>query len=251
MFLPACGNPRASRPSNTRGWNPGGFPCVVHLGDQRSGDLKPTVRQHADDLIGPIGEVVARAEPAPVDLTNPADLDRVWQEHRRWVAAIIMAYKPAWADVDDLLQEVAASLVRKGSEIREANAVRPWLRTVAINAARLAARTARSRPKPAFGGDQETSPVVGGSTDHAPPSQGLSDRQLGQRLMGLAAKLPDGYREPLLLKTVQGLSYREIGRILGLPETTIETRIARARKQLRDLAAEELEGAEELPGSGS
>lgn len=210
-------------------------------------DLKPTVRQHADD---PIGEDAARSNPAPIDLTNPVDLDRVWQEHRRWVAAIIMAYKPAWADVDDLLQEVAASLVRKGSEIRESNAVRPWLRTVAINAARLAARTARSRPKPAFGGDQDTPPVMGGSTDHAAPPQGLSDRQLGQRLMGLAAKLPDGYREPLLLKTVQGLSYREIGRILGLPETTIETRIARARKQLRDLAAEELEGAEELPGSG-
>ncbi len=55
--------------------------------------------------------------------------------------------------------------------------------------------------------------------------------------MDLASQLPDGYREPLLLKALHDLSYREIGEILDLPETTIETRIARGRRQLRELAA--------------
>jgi DNA-directed RNA polymerase specialized sigma24 family protein len=32
------------------------------------------------------------------------------------------------------------------------------------------------------------------------------------------------------------MSYREIGQVLGLPETTIETRIARARRMLREAA---------------
>ncbi len=63
--------------------------------------------------------------------------------------------------------------------------------------------------------------------------------------MELSQQLAEGYREPLLLKAVQGLSYREIGRILGLPETTVETRIARARRQLRELAASEKLGAAE------
>jgi RNA polymerase sigma-70 factor (ECF subfamily) len=53
----------------------------------------------------------------------------------------------------------------------------------------------------------------------------------------LAARLPDGYREPLLLKCVRGLSYRQIGELMGLPETTVETRIARGRRMLRELAA--------------
>jgi DNA-directed RNA polymerase specialized sigma24 family protein len=38
------------------------------------------------------------------------------------------------------------------------------------------------------------------------------------------------------LKAVHNLSYREIGLVLGLPETTIETRIARARRMLREAA---------------
>jgi len=54
--------------------------------------------------------------------------------------------------------------------------------------------------------------------------------------MELSADLPDGYREPLLLKCVQDMSYKQIGAVMGLPDTTIETRIARARKMLRERA---------------
>jgi DNA-directed RNA polymerase specialized sigma24 family protein len=32
------------------------------------------------------------------------------------------------------------------------------------------------------------------------------------------------------------MSYREIGRVMGLPETTVETRVARGRRMLRELA---------------
>jgi DNA-directed RNA polymerase specialized sigma24 family protein len=70
------------------------------------------------------------------------------------------------------------------------------------------------------------------------------------RLLNLAARLPDGYREPLILKAVRDMSYREIGRIMGLPETTVETRIARARKQLRELAQAEESVSVENNGAG-
>jgi len=70
------------------------------------------------------------------------------------------------------------------------------------------------------------------------PSATPTRREEAARLLDLARKLPDGYREPLLLKSVQGLSYRQIGNILGIPETTVETRIARGRKQLREMAEE-------------
>lgn len=56
-------------------------------------------------------------------------------------------------------------------------------------------------------------------------------------LLDLARGLPEGYREPLLLRCVKGMSYREIAKVLELPETTIETRIARGRRMLRELAS--------------
>jgi DNA-directed RNA polymerase specialized sigma24 family protein len=61
--------------------------------------------------------------------------------------------------------------------------------------------------------------------------------------MRLASQLPDGYREPLLMRCIQGMGYREIGSVMGLPETTIETRIARGRRMLRELAEKAVEPA--------
>ena len=163
----------------------------------------------------------------------------LWAANRRWVAAILLAHKPRWADVEDLLQEVAVSMVRKVGEVRDPRAVRPWLRTVAINVAHAAARSGRRRQ-----GDERLSLPEGGddvregrTRDHTAAPMSLSDREQGRLLMDLASQLPDGYREPLLLKALHDLSYREIGVILDLPETTIETRIARGRRQLRELAA--------------
>jgi RNA polymerase sigma factor (sigma-70 family) len=188
----------------------------------------------------------------------------LWERHRRWVAAILIAHKPRWAELEDLLQEVALSFVRKVHELRDPRAIKPWLRIVAVNAAHAAARSGKIRPhavgsfgaeevdlaleargkpsKGVFGASPATTNPVGAGSglidDHAQSPIKLQVGQESRALLDLASKLADGYREPLLLKAVQNLSYREIGRILDLPETTVETRIARARKQLRILAAE-------------
>jgi RNA polymerase sigma-70 factor (ECF subfamily) len=69
----------------------------------------------------------------------------VWQENRRWVAAVILAHKPRETDLEDLLQDVAMTFVRTISKLRDEATFRPWLRTVAINAARAAGRDTKRR----------------------------------------------------------------------------------------------------------
>ncbi len=165
----------------------------------------------------------------------------LWQEHRRWVAAILLAHKPKWADVDDLLQEVAVAVVRKVGDLRDADALKPWLRTVAINAANAAARNGkrRSTTKSLEDAADERTPVIAriGVEEHPTGATARTRvQEEARRILELAQKLPDGYREPLLMKAVQGMSYRQIGEVMGLPETTVETRIARGRKMLRELA---------------
>jgi len=181
-------------------------------------------------------------EPAGHGLDKDA-LRALWQEHRRWVAAILIAHKPAWADVDDLLQDVAVAVVRKVGDLRDANALKPWLRAVAINAANAAARGGKKRAASLDAvGEAGIAGRIGEPGVPASGSEVVRIRDEAARLMELARQLPDGYREPLLMKAVQGMSYREIGEVLNLPETTVETRIARGRKMLRELA-EASEGA--------
>lgn len=167
-------------------------------------------------------------------------LDRVWQQHRRWVAAILLAYKPRDVDLDDLLQDVACTMVRHGKDLRDAGAVRPWLRTVAINAARASARSEKLRRHARLDGPD-------GGFEPA-DAQGAWDGELSEearRILDLAMQLPEGYREPLLMKSLRDMSYRQIGEAMGLPETTIETRIARARRMLRDLQRQDEAGLSE------
>ena len=170
-----------------------------------------------------------------------AALASLWQSNRRWVAAVIMAHKPARADLDDLLQDVAMTLLAKISQLQEPAAFHPWLRMIAMNAARLAGRKHAAGPR-LSSLDAPITPHDSGPTraeraparPHAPGTAPASDE--ARRLMELALELHEDYREPLLLRAINELSYQQIGSILGLPETTIETRIARGRRMLRERA---------------
>ncbi len=177
------------------------------------------------------------------------EVRRIWRENRRWIAAILIAHKPRETDVEDLLQIVAVAVVRKIGELRDPSALRPWLRTVAINAARASGReVSRSHRRLSVMRTHAADTV----SDDSAASDGIVERgDEARRLMELARTLPEGYREPLLLRCVRGMSYRQIGAVLDLPETTIETRIARGRRMLRELALRETTRTGVTQGAGA
>jgi len=157
----------------------------------------------------------------------------VWDAHRRWVAAVLLAHKPRETELEDLLQDVATTMVRTIGRLRDPGSLKPWLRTTAINAAREAGRSAgRRRRRFRLVGPRDPEPVQAGT-----PDADAASSETARRLLDLAGSLPDGYREPVLLRCVRGMSYRQISEVLGLPETTVETRIARGRRMLRELAS--------------
>ncbi|MFO0826961.1 MAG: sigma-70 family RNA polymerase sigma factor [Phycisphaerales bacterium] len=162
---------------------------------------------------------------------NRAALERLWERHRRWVAAVLLVHKPRTADVDDLLQEVAATLVAKVGTLRDPETFPGWLRSVALNAARMAARGTRRRVAATerFGREE----VAQRRQSDAP----RLTRSAGDRLRERLAALPAGYAEPLMLRLVQEMSYAQIAQVLDLPETTVENRIVRGRRMLREQIA--------------
>jgi RNA polymerase sigma-70 factor (ECF subfamily) len=178
-------------------------------------------------------------------------LRAVWQDNRRWVAAVLLAHKPREVDLEDLLQEVAMSFVKTVGKLRDEAMLRPWLRTVAINAARASGRDARRRRRGVVWkiGSERAAEAGRDLLEPCEPAGPPERSEQAGRLLDLASRLPDGYREPLILKTLRGMSYRQIGEMLGLPETTVETRIARGRKMLRELASAENLAATD-PGKG-
>ena len=69
--------------------------------------------------------------------------------------------------------------------------------------------------------------------DESQSPEALLERKLTREAVrrGLDG-LPDDQRQILLLREIQGLSYEEIGQVMGLEEGTVKSRIFRARKKL-------------------
>ncbi|MBK6938631.1 MAG: RNA polymerase sigma factor [Planctomycetes bacterium] len=162
-------------------------------------------------------------------------LEILWRDHRRWLSAVLLSHMPNGADLEDLLQETAMNVCRKIRDLRDPERLRPWLRTIAINTAISAGRSATLRRKVRTMDDTELDPAdpsIDHDEDHA------TARDTLERVLAAAQRLHPDYREPLILKSVRGLSQRAIAEALDLPETTIETRLARARRMLRQLLEE-------------
>lgn len=166
---------------------------------------------------------------------DPAALQDLWRIHRAWVAAVLLAHMPRDAELDDLLQEVALTMIRKVGELRDPALLKPWLRTIAVNAAITAGRrrTVRLRlvrPAP----DAFDAPAPASSASDA--TVRAMNAEEARRAIELARSLPPDYAEPLLMRCVHAMNYQQIADALQVPVTTIETRLARARRMLREAA---------------
>jgi RNA polymerase sigma-70 factor, ECF subfamily len=154
-------------------------------------------------------------------------LSQVWVGVRRWVAVILMAHKPREADLEDLMQLVALQVCRKVHEVRDPSLFKPWLRTVTINIARDQGRKA-SRKRVGM------LRLVGRTRHEANQMGNMQLSEDAKRVLDAALSLPEKYREPVLMRCQQSMSYKQIAEVLSLPETTVETRIARGRRMLRE-----------------
>jgi RNA polymerase sigma-70 factor (ECF subfamily) len=168
--------------------------------------------------------------------------EELWHAHRRWVAAILLVHRPRAFEMDDLMQDVAMKLVSKLDTLRDPGAFRPWLRQIVINICRGAARG--HRPQLHLGPDIREDGAAPGRVatpaSNEPPAEGiLAQNERAHQLLRHALSLPPEYREPLLLRCVRSMTYQQIGEVLDLPVTTIETRLARARRMLREEHAEQ------------
>ena len=70
------------------------------------------------------------------------------------------------------------------------------------------------------------------------PARALHNSELRQKIVAALGKLSEQHRAVLLLREVDGLSYKEIADVLECPEGTVMSRLFHARKQMQDLLRE-------------
>lgn len=151
---------------------------------------------------------------------------------RRYVRDAILA--------EDVFQNTFVQLYLKQSHYEPGKPLRPWIYTIATNQAIDALR--RSGREQAVSLDSLATPEA----DHNPLMENLSDQQPGPLDATVRAerddliresvdRLPEPFRQSLILAYFQGLKYREIADILGVPVGTVKSRVFTAITRLQEL----------------
>ena len=138
------------------------------------------------------------------------------------------------ADAEDLAQETFLKAYRGIAGYRGESKFSVWLYRIASNLCLDFLRQQKRRPTAPLtvedeDGDMRETELADGRLQ---PERLLEQKLTGDSLRRGLDALPPEFRQVLLLRELQELSYEEIGGILGLESGTVKSRIFRARKKL-------------------
>jgi RNA polymerase sigma-70 factor (ECF subfamily) len=138
------------------------------------------------------------------------------------------------ADAEDAVQECYLRALRHFDSYR-GPAMKPWLLAILKNVC-VAEFARRSRQPVPAGSAEEDAPqeeVPMWQEPQASPEAELLRRFDDATIRRLVGALPQPFRETIVLREINDLSYREIADIVGAPVGTVMSRLARARAMLR------------------
>lgn len=135
---------------------------------------------------------------------------------------------------EELTQEVFMQVWQHPPEVRGDGALRAWVYRVARNQylqhrRRAGLDTVPLDDCPEFAQTDRAS---------ASPQLTLERGQLREAVQGALARLPDGYREVIVLHNLEGLSLAQVAEVLAIPKGTVKSRRAKALSLLRHLLQE-------------
>ena len=133
-------------------------------------------------------------------------------------------------DADDIVQDAMLRAWRAFDSVRGTD-VKPWLLTIVRNCFLTAAGKARpGRDAPLPDDDAITDRALVAADD---PERALLADDAGRTLDAMLAALPAQFREVLVLREMEEMSYAQIAHVTGVPVGTVMSRLARARALLR------------------
>ncbi len=165
----------------------------------------------------------------------------------RAVAATVLHVTPEHPDVEDAVSETMRRAIEGRARIRPGESIRAWIvgivKHVALDTARSRTRALKRRANEPAPESTSTPDLADRIPDSKPsPFDRAARSQEVVRLEKALGELPDKQREAVVLFFIEGLSYVEIGKRLGVPMGTVATWILRGRKALAATLAERRDG---------
>jgi RNA polymerase sigma factor (sigma-70 family) len=135
------------------------------------------------------------------------------------------------SDAEDLVQETYLKALRSFASFQSGTNFRAWIFRILKNTFLSSFSTLERRMTDAMVADEDGLELA---VDTETPETILMNRSSSQLMQCAIDDLPVHYRETLLLCEVEEMSYQEIAEVLSIPIGTVMSRLARARKAVRE-----------------
>src|SRR5271169_3296154 len=135
------------------------------------------------------------------------------------------------SDAEDLVQETYLKALRSFASFQPGTNFRAWIFQILRNTF-LSSGSRLERRRTVAIDSEEDGPEL--AVDTETPETILMNRFNSQLVQRAIDDLPVHYRETLLLCEVEEMSYQEIAEVLSIPIGTVMSRLARARKSVRE-----------------
>jgi RNA polymerase sigma factor (sigma-70 family) len=203
---------------------------------------------------------VAVATPAPHhrDAEGPTDhqlvaavrrgddraFETLYHRYNRRIQAYVFGMCKDHARAEDITQEIFVSALRRMRETERPIAFKPWIYEIAKNACIDQHRRSRRAEEISLQAEDGLAPADYGRLVNADPTPdvAVTVKQSLDHLCGAFGGLSDTHHDILVMRELEGLSYREIGERLGMSRPAVESTLFRARRRLTEEYGELVSG---------
>jgi RNA polymerase sigma factor (sigma-70 family) len=169
---------------------------------------------------------------------HQAAYDLLFERYKKRIYHFLFRYTHNESDSEDLVQETFMRVFRSKSSYNRIAKFSTWLYTIALNLAKTHYKKRLKMEMVSFQNDDgyQTYEVTDMIEDHELEPDRIYQKRTIVRYIEIALqKISVDFREVLILRDIQGLSYEEISEVTGFPMGTVKSKLNRGRVQLQQL----------------
>lgn len=176
----------------------------------------------------------------------PESFDLLYRKYHKTVSQIARKVMGNEQDAEDAVQEIFARVLNRIGQFRHEASFYSWLKVLATNVCRDMLRKRNRHPMESF---EEMSASGEAEIDMTmsllSQEEELIMNELLDNLQEKISHLKEKHQRLIILRYIDGLSYRKMAQLLDCSETQIKSRLHQARKNLRRIC-QNLRGENEL-----
>jgi RNA polymerase sigma-70 factor (ECF subfamily) len=175
---------------------------------------------------------MATQAPTPADSSRRTAFENEALVHLDALYRVALRLTGNASDADDLVQETMLKAYRSWDQYQPGTNAKGWLLTILRNSFINEYRR-RTRHPETVDVDTIEPFAVFNDIQEEDPQGAFFDKIVDDEVLKAIDGLPSAFRETVVLSDVEGMSYQEIGKILGIPVGTVKSRLFRARQMLQ------------------